>query len=108
MRLMWFLAGALVTYFGIRFSFPSPLEIAVCDAVIMHPLREEQYLCKAELQDCKSLLVEERLRVDQLNLVSLLIHLNELVNSTNQETVDRFLKRVEQTVFELLEECPVD
>jgi len=104
---MWFLAGALITYFGIRFSFPSPLEIAVCDAVINHQLRKEQYLCKAELQDCKSLLVEERLHVDQPNLVSLLIRLNELVNSTNQDT-NRFLKRVEQTVFELLEECPVN
>lgn len=130
MRAVWFLFGALVTFFGIRFWDVSPLERIILKD-IFYSLRRELHACRAdlaqekdehrvaiqglvtmseELQDCKSLLVAERLLVDQLNLESLTIRVNQTVNSLHTETrrVRRYLNAFKTSVFDLLEECPVD
>lgn len=132
MKELWFLfLGSLVTYVGIRFfSDISPFErILLSDAVRFY--RRELHACSAdlalekdehrlaieglttmseELQDCKSLLVAERLLVDQHNLESLTIRVNQTANSLHEATwrALRYLNVFKKAVFELLEECPAE
>lgn len=134
MNAVWFLVGALVTFFSIRFWDVSPLERIIFKD-IFYSIRRELHTCKAELtlekdehqrhyllaiqglvtmseelQDCKSLLVAERLLVDQLNLEALTIRMNQTVNSTLDQAwrAHRYLNAFKQFVSDLLEECPAD
>jgi hypothetical protein len=85
------------------------LPVSEAEGKLLREIKNQSSELQSRLLNCKTLLVEERLKVDECNLKLLLASATTVSDTTRKEIADiNFLKRIEQAAFELRKECPLD